>query len=464
MALSNDDYLKINNLFPTDEYIDALIERFKERGNSRLPRKYQHFFLEGDVLKFSKKPKTPSYRSFLPFHANAKRRDFPVITIVKKADIPKTLEALYENDTNSYGKGIVSFYKYVRTMYGNITRKDVADFLKAQDLYQLGSVQQTVISRPITASYPNQIWSCDLIDMKMYAGHNKQRHYILNCVDIFSRKCFLEALLHKTAVDSRDAFERIIDRAGVKPTTVRCDNGLEFFGVFKDFCKAEGISVIYSQSHTPTQNAVVERANKDIRKIIRNVFVDTKSKDWLSHLSDIESAKNTTYNSTIRSIPNQAWKSENLKRPVRLSEQLMNSSDGQDIARYHHVKNQQRAKAKYEHLDNFEVGDRVRVAMSELFANQRKTIKDGNGKQLVVHYSPKIYEVASVTHSRVGHNLYTLRNPTSRDLLAVKGRGKTFKADKLMRVDADAEDADMTYAEALRLNGITGNANDVEFI
>lgn len=463
MALSNDDYLKINNLFPTDEYIDALIERFKERGNSRLPRKYQHFFLEGDVLKFSKKPK-PSKKRPIPQAEREGGRVYPVITIVKKADIPAVLQSVYENDPNTYGKGIVSLYKYIRTQYGNITRKEVADFLKAQDLYQLGSVQQTIIRRPITASYPNQVWSCDLLDMRIYAGSNKKKNYIMNCVDIFSRKCFLEPLLHKSAVDTREALKRIIKRAGVKPTTIRSDNGLEFFGEFKDFCKAQGISVIYSQSHTPTQNAVVERANKDIRKIIRNVFADTKSKDWLSHLSNIESAKNTTYNSTIRSIPNQAWESENRKQPVRLSEQLEASSDGLDVARFNHVKNQQRAKAKYEHLDNFEVGDRVRVAMSELFANQRKTIKDGNGKQLVVHYSPKIYEVASVTHSRVGHNLYTLRNPTSRDLLAVKGRGKTFKADKLMRVDADAEDADMTYAEALRLNGITGNANDVEFI
>lgn len=460
MALSNDDYLKINNLFPTDEYIDALIERFKEKGRRRLPQKYKHFFLEGNELKYSKKPPN-EYASFAPMH---QPRVYPTITIVKKADIPATLEALYENDTNTYGKGIVSFYKYVRTMYGNITRKDVADFLKAQDLYQLGSVPQTVIRRPITASYPNQIWSCDLIDMKMYAGHNKQRHYIMNCVDIFSRKCFLEPLLHKSAVDTRDALKRIIKRTRVQPTTIRSDNGLEFFGEFKDFCKEKGITNIYSQSHTPTQNAVVERANKDIRKIIRNVFVDTKSKDWLSHLADIESAKNTTYNSTIRSIPNQAWEAVNRKQPVRLSEQLMNSSDGLDIARFNHVKNQQKAKAKYEYLDNFEVGDKVRVAMTELFANQRKTIKDGNGKQLVVHYSPKIYEVASVTHSRVGHNLYTLRNPTTGDLLSVKGGGKTFKADKLMRVDADAEDADMTYAEALKLNGITGNANDVEFI
>lgn len=59
------------------------------------------------------------------------------LKIIKKKDIPKIFEDLFNSDTNTLSKGIVSLYKYIRTMYGNITREDVKRFLINQTNYQL---------------------------------------------------------------------------------------------------------------------------------------------------------------------------------------------------------------------------------------------------------------------------------------------------------------------------------------
>ena len=103
-------YNSMNNLFQTDEDIDELINKLKNKRTNK-----SDFKVEGDELIY--KP------------LNFK--------IIKKKDIPKLLDHLFKTDTNTFSKGIVPLYKYIRTMYGNITRDDIKEFLQNQPTYQL---------------------------------------------------------------------------------------------------------------------------------------------------------------------------------------------------------------------------------------------------------------------------------------------------------------------------------------
>lgn len=455
------DFSRINQMFQSDEQVDNLIMRLQEYYQTTnpvsMPSRYRGFYLdENDQLVFVKgaarrnrrKPEAP---------------EGPRLQIARPSDVPSILAKMYKEDMNaSLGKGVNSLYKYVRSQWGGITRQDVEAFLKGQPLHQLTKQTNSVVKRPITAAYPNQVWSVDLLDVSMFKRSNHGKSYVFVCVDIFSRFTFLEGMQGKEATEARDALVRIVQRAGVRPSSIRCDRGLEFHGAFADWCKAQepAIPVIYSQSHSPTQNAVVERANKEVRKIMAALFVQTRAKNWTAHLLQIEEAKNTAYNGSIRAAPVHVWTPTNTKQPVRVAETARESQNAQERAQYHHVHRQRRAKERYEDQDNFQVGDKVRVLLTELLADQRKLTKMGLGKQFSVLYSPVIYTVAGVRNSRVGHKTYSLGNANG-DLLSLQNRGKTFKADALQRVGAQEQPANLSWNDVFRLNGIKPNQNDV---
>lgn len=437
------NFNSLNKMFLSDEDIDHAIHKLKT----------------GD----------PKYKNFsVTEHGQLVYRPKNVI-VVKKSQVPIVLHNIYTSDSNSFGKGIVAMYKYIRTKFANITRDEVKEFLQKQPSYQITHKNQTIIKRPIYAYYNNEVWSVDLIDMSAYEGSNKRKAYIFDCIDIFSRKCWIEALHTKEAASTTECLQRIIHRAGIKPLSIRCDRGTEFHGEFKQFCENNNIHLIFSQSHSPTQNAVVERNNKEIRKIIGDIFSTNRNHNWIDFLPDIEEAKNTSYNSTIKSIPNAVWKPTHekpsrhmLNFPKRLAKL---SGDSVLITRAEILSRARKIKQKYEAADNFQEGDLVRVSLSELFANQRKTIKSGNSKQLVVLYSPAVYRIDKVIGSKVGHNKYVLYNEHNIPLENPNGSTKYFKADSLLIVDPNADnETEMTFDKALELNKIEPSTQDVKNI
>lgn len=80
--------------------------------------------------------------------------------------------------------------------------------------------------------YPNQLWCIDLIDFNEYKSANKHFRYILNCVDVFSRKGWLQKIKNKTPIETKNALEAIIQNADIKAKLILTDLGSEFEGEF----------------------------------------------------------------------------------------------------------------------------------------------------------------------------------------------------------------------------------------
>jgi glutathionylspermidine synthase len=105
--------------------------------------------------------------------------------------------------------------------------------------------------------------------------------------DVFSRYCWLEALIKKEATQTTDALQKIINRAGIQPdTTILTDLGTEFEGTFADFCDQHRIVLIKTIPFSPKQNAVVEFCNRDVRKIINSFFSQNNNFIWYNILLD----------------------------------------------------------------------------------------------------------------------------------------------------------------------------------
>jgi len=442
---------KLNNIFPDNESVNQVINYLKTKqipdgvpSIKRFKDKYKHFELGKDGTLIYK----------------------PLgLIVVKPSDIHHTLDKLYKEDPNAFGKGIVSLYKYIASKYINITREDVEHFLKGQTNYQLTRSISKRINKPIVADYPNQLWCIDLIDMNNYIGNNHQFRYIIDVVDAFSRKVWLEKLRVKGAAQVAREFAKICDRAGIYPSYLLSDNGGEFKDEMTQFCKEHNIKQRFTRTYSPEANGIAERTNQDIRKLIRAYMVKNNTKNWTTVLEDVETNKNTTYNSSIKASPNEVWSAN--KDPVNPHNlpPFLTKDNKKVVAKQHALTRAMYQIQKFEKEDDYKVGDYVRLKMSSIFSNIRKLIKSNESKQIVVSYSPNVYQITKVITPRNGlleRKRYVLQKPDGNVVRTAKGAQKSFYASELQHAE-EHDGAHLTIQDALKLNKVEANRNDLQY-
>lgn len=426
--------MSLNQLFPTDEKIEEIKQRIRER--KWLPIKYRDFIIDDN-----------NYLVYKPL-------DLVVVPQAEKEDL---LTELYKNDVNMLGKGVTNVYKYIKTRYINIKRKDVEEFLMKQKDYQLTKNIKKVVNKPIIEAIPNHKWQVDVIDMDKYSKNNGGRKYILNCVDVFSRKLWLRALKNLEAKTTTEAIKSIIDKAGIKPNIIQTDNGVEFQSEFKEFLEKNNITQIFNNAYSPNENAIVERSNKEIRKIIRTLMLAENSFKWYDKLDQVEEHRNNGYNNYIKTHPNEIWSPD--KNKIELYPGRKQTP--KDKARRELVKRAMRTIEKYKQNDNYKVGDKVRVKMSAIFNNVRKLLKQKLTKQIVVSYSPSIFTINKVVKKAgvLERNKYLIENENGELVTKADGKKKYFYASDLLLYN-NGEISNLTMEDALKLNKVMTNEND----
>ncbi len=433
------NYRSLNKKFFSDEKYDEVYKKLKD--GLPMTRAYKDFSLNTDKEII-----------YTPL-------DF---IVVKPSEIDNILAEEYKND-NALGKGITLFYKYITQRYIGITRENVKQFLINQPNYQLTLRKQRIISKPIIAQYPNQKWQIDLIDMNQYVKNNKNFRYILNCVDIFSRKIWMRPLKKKESTNTKNSLENIITNINIKPKLIQVDNGLEFLGEFKQYCDDNSIKIIYNQSYNPNQNSVVERSNEEVRKIIRAYMLQNKNNIWYNLLPKVEENRNDGYNENLKATPNQLWSDTNKPLSKRSLPKTVSTDSQALTSKINQTENAKQVIEKYKNNDNFKVGDKVRILMSSLFSNIRREYKSGNSKKIIVKYSPTVYSIDKVIHKTglLERNKYVVKNIND-EILTLNSKPKQFYASELLV--ASDENPKINMKKALLLNGVKTTSKDVEKI
>jgi hypothetical protein len=425
------DMLRFNNMFKSDSMILDLITYLKTR---RLPshlKTTQNFMKRAREFSLNKDGELVLTKSGQ--------------IVVKSKDREKVMKELYHDIKLGSAKGILSFYKLVSSKYINIRRSDCEDFLKKQTFYQLQRPLTHIVNKPIVATYPNQLYAIDLIDVEIYSKYNHQNKYILTIVDVFSGKCYLGKLTMKEAKKVAREFERITE---MYPTYILCDNGTEFKGEFIDYCKENDIIIRNTTTYAPQSNGVVESKNKQVRKLIRDVFLRTGKQNWTKYIDDIEENLNDTYNSNKKATPNELWSNttEKVKMPRR---NLPESLSGALSKQQQEVK---RMTAKQDNYDDkvLAVGDYVRIKMNALYSDIRRIVKQGKEKLLVVKYTPELYRIVKVVKPRNTKKLeyYVVNNENG-----IRPNRSFFLSD-LQKVEPNANEGlkIKTNEQALELN------------
>lgn len=198
--------------------------------------------------------------------------------------------------------------------------------------------RKNFIRRHVLQKGINDTLQVDLVEMLPYAKINGGMKYILTCVDIFSKVAYARPLKNKTATETANAMESILQQIGEPPKNIQSDQGKEFYGKpFQQLMKSYKIN--HYSTYTHLKASIVERFNRTFKSWMYKYLHYHGSYKWTDLLEKLLNKYNNHFHRTIKMSPNQV--------NATTEKLLLNS-----IYNYSHVKQ----KPKYS------VGDKVRIS------------------------------------------------------------------------------------------------------
>jgi len=373
------------------------------------------------------------------------------IEYVRNNSINNRLNRLYNDLTESLGKNSRNFYNNVKDNYLNITREQVDEFLKSKPLYNLSRPLKPSKAYSLTTyTKPRAMYNIDLIDMNNFVGYNQRARYIVNVIDVFSKKVMLSAVTQKSAQYVADAFQQSVIDRGWRPLAINNDNGLEFKGEFAELLQENNIKQIFNPSHVPVK--VVEASNRNVRKVIKDFFIRRRTLKWRDDLPLIEDAINNTTSTTTGKTPNYLFEQEN---------QNANNPVFREVA--NKVREQKQRRRPHNEVE-FQVDQFVRIALADAHPDVRAKKKIGELKDITYRWSPDKYQIAQVFRNRNVNapSLYSIKDAENRLLRNKQGGVMKLKGTSILDVSNEIVNNNLTFLQAMTYNRI-GNPIELSF-
>lgn len=160
--------------------------------------------------------------------------------------------------------------------------------------------------RPVVAFAKNSIWSVDLVDMNNKPDEGYR--YILNCVDVFTRKLYTMPIESKTTNTLINAFNELTQNN--KPDKIWSDKeGALLSEKFQSWLQTNHIE-LYHTNNSPHGSAIVERLNRTMREhMVKDLGESVKG--WSSWLGIFEERYNNKQHTTTGLTPEEAQRAKN---------------------------------------------------------------------------------------------------------------------------------------------------------
>ena len=215
--------------------------------------------------------------------------------VIAAKDITNFIQGLY-NDPATRVNGRDRFYAKIQELSHGITNKQVMEFLKLQELYQLhNQVTKDKVVKPLVPAGPNKHWQIDTIVMYKpgnFSGEstrnirpNRGFAYILTIIDCFTKYAWAIPLKKATEDEVIEALKSIFAGEGVIPAKIQSDKGFEFGqgatnSKFVKFLHKNNITHTTSAAYTPSSQGCVERFNKTLKSMIAMGKTASGSEVW----------------------------------------------------------------------------------------------------------------------------------------------------------------------------------------
>ena len=212
-------------------------------------------------------------------------------------------------------QGVQKLYGKAHKMEPSLNRKDVEDFIKQQEIYQLHKEvhRKKEYLKTFVGKIAEQI-QIDLIDMRKYSNHNEGYNWIITMIDIFSRYAFTIAVKSKSGKDVLNGFVKLMKqfhkKFGKYPKRMQADEGKEFSNInFNEYLKHKNIKFFDTKS--TKKAAIVKRFNRTLKNIMWKFMDEKGEKNWHEFLSHLTYNYNHSVHSSIfKLIPEMDRKSE----------------------------------------------------------------------------------------------------------------------------------------------------------
>jgi hypothetical protein len=123
-----------------------------------------------------------------------------VLTVVPQPEVKEYLTMLFKSASYNGHRGKLAFHTKLNKNFIGISRLDVENFLKNNEIKQLSKPTEQKVVKPIRSGSCFEMLVIDLIDMSTYEKANKNVTFILTVIDHFSKFAFCRPLKNKTAV------------------------------------------------------------------------------------------------------------------------------------------------------------------------------------------------------------------------------------------------------------------------
>lgn len=291
------------------------------------------------------------------------------------------LHDIYYNQKFMYGRDKIHFK--VKTEYpdSGITRDAIGEWLKLQEVNQLlaqkpsqvKEIKRTILNEPFA------VVGIDLLDMstKAVTVEGKTYRWLLNGVDLFSKRLYSVAISTKDQNDVLQGFKHLLSQMTQPPRSIRCDNDSSFTSdIFKKFTDEKGIKVIYSSPSKPQSNGAIERCQSTLKSLLARNMIYADDNNWVALLPQLLHNYNGSFHRVIGMTPYDA---ENANKKT-VKENTIES-----------------VKPKNVSLENFnkpifEIGNTVRIRLDE------ESLKKNIGS---LNFSRELYTIHKIVVPRL---------------------------------------------------------------
>ena len=134
-----------------------------------------------------------------------------------------------------------------------------------------------------------------------YAPENDGVHFLLTCIDVFSKHAWVRPLPSKRAVDVAKAFGDILSEGRI-PDKLQTDAGKEFYNkIFQRLMERHNVK--HFSTSNETKASIVERFNRTLKTRMWRYLTAANSKRYVDKLQDKVHAYNHSYHRSIKMTP-----------------------------------------------------------------------------------------------------------------------------------------------------------------
>jgi transposase InsO family protein len=220
-------------------------------------------------------------------------------------EIHPVIEANYHNsDVGHHGIARVFDDMVTHGLYRPELRQSIARFIKKCHCCQFNTFIKTPIQSIRFTLGATEPWSRIDIDTIGPIAYNGVKGYILVIIDAFSRYVNLFAI---DDVSAQTAATKLIEHFCVygEPDEIHSDKGTQFVNeIISSLAEVHDIHFSQSMAYSKEENGIVERANREVNRYLRDIIFDSKViVNWKEQVKFVQRIINSSVHSKLGCSP-----------------------------------------------------------------------------------------------------------------------------------------------------------------